>query len=141
MGRQLDALVKLVARLRAPKGCPWDRKQTHASLIPYLRSEAKELAAALKKGRWHEIEDELGDILLQVLLHSEIAREAGRFDVEDVARSQLLKLKRRHPHVFGRRRFKTDKEVLKHWDEVKGAERALRAKDVARRASARRRGS
>src|SRR5207302_7811978 len=105
-------LAALVARLRSARGCPWDRKQTHLSLIKYLREEAGELERALKKGRWHEIEDELGDLLLQILLHAEIKKEEGRFDIQDVARSQHLKLKRRHPHVFGKKKFKTAEEVL-----------------------------
>jgi uncharacterized protein YabN with tetrapyrrole methylase and pyrophosphatase domain len=90
---------------------------------------------ALRRGKAHEIEDELGDLLLQVLLHSEIAKEKGRFDIQDVAKSQFLKLKRRHPHVFGHRRFKTAEEVLLNWDEIKVAERKLRRRDLARRAS------
>ena len=135
MSRPLDRLVKLIARLRAPGGCPWDRRQTHRSLIPYLKEEAAELAVALKKGEWHHIEDELGDVLLQVLLHAEIAREKGQFDIQDVARSQYLKLKRRHPHVFGSRKFKTAGEVLRNWDAVKSRERDLRSRDVRRRES------
>jgi len=130
---ELDRLAGLVARLRGTKGCPWDRKQTHLSLIKYLREEAKELEHALKKGKWHEIEDELGDILLQVFLHSEIAREKGQFDIQDVAKSQFLKLKRRHPHVFGDRKFSTAEEVLLNWDEIKKTEKVLRARDIGRR--------
>lgn len=138
----LDDLVGLVARLRAPNGCPWDRVQTHRSLIRYLREEALELEKALVRGRWHEVEDELGDVLLQVLLHAQIAKEGGRFNIQDVARSQFLKLKRRHPHVFGSRAFKTAKDVKLHWDEIKVTEQALRRKDVKRRTvKASRRGS
>jgi MazG family protein len=131
--RPLDELIAVIARLRSPKGCPWDRKQTHVSLIRYLREEARELEHAIRKGAWHEIEDELGDLLLQIVLHAQIAREDGRFDIQDVARSQVLKLKRRHPHVFGGRRFKTAEEVVRHWDELKGLERRLRRGDVRRR--------
>lgn len=130
---ELGRLVALVARLRSPKGCPWDRKQTHVSLIKYLREEAREVEGAIKTGTWHEIEDELGDLLLQVLLHSEIARENGQFDIEDVAKSQYLKLRRRHPHVFGSRNFKTAEDVLRHWDEIKTVEREQRRRDVGRR--------
>ena len=132
--KPLDELVRVIARLRAPKGCPWDRKQTHASLIKYLREEARELEGAIRKGEWHELEDELGDLLLQILLHSQIAKEEGRFDIQDVARSQAVKLKRRHPHVFGSRRFRTAGEVLRHWGAIKEKERKLRRKDVSRRA-------
>ena len=129
----LSKLVRTVRFLRSPKGCPWDRKQTHLSLIQYLREEAKELEVALRRDRWHEIEDELGDLLLNVFLHAEIAREKGRFDIEDVARAQALKLRRRHPHVFGDKRFKTAQEVKRHWAVIKDAERRLRSEDVRRR--------
>jgi uncharacterized protein YabN with tetrapyrrole methylase and pyrophosphatase domain len=137
--KALDRLVGLVALLRSPKGCPWDRKQTHRSLIKYLNEEAKELSHALRRGRWHEIEDELGDVLLQVLLHAQIASEENRFDIQDVARSQYLKLKRRHPHVFAGRKFnlKTAEDVRRTWGIIKKEERALRRRDVAKRKKAR----
>jgi MazG family protein len=131
-----DQLVELVARLRAPGGCPWDRKQTHLSLIKFLREEAKELEQALRRGRWHEIEDELGDLLLQVLLHSQIAQEQGHFDIQDVALSQYRKLVRRHPHVFGRRKLSTAAAVLDSWAEIKAKERSQRHQDLKRRARA-----
>lgn len=135
---ELRKLVAVVARLRSPKGCPWDRAQTHKSLIKYLREEALEVEGAIKKGTWHDIEDELGDLLLQVFLHAEIAKEKGRFDLEDIAKSQRLKLERRHPHVFGDGvKFKTAEEVLDHWDEIKKGERKLRRADIARRAKRR----
>ena len=133
MGREWDKLVRLVAKLRSPTGCPWDRAQTHESLIPYLREEAKEVEQALKKGRWHEIEDELGDLVLQVLLHSQIASEKKQFSIEDVARSQRLKLTRRHPHVFADEKFKTPQDVKRNWAEIKGKERLQRDVDVKRR--------
>lgn len=133
MSRPLDQLVGLVARLRAPKGCPWDRKQTHLSLIRYLKEETREVEQALKGGKWDEIEDELGDLLLQVLLHSQIAKENKQFDIQDVARAQYLKLKRRHPHVFGDAEFRTAEEVLLNWDEIKVTERKLRRADLAKR--------
>ncbi len=130
----LAAVVRTVARLRSPKGCPWDRRQTHRSLIPYLREESRELAEALKAGAPHEIEDELGDVLFQVLLHARIAEEAGLFDIDDVAASLSLKLRRRHPHVFsGGPKFKTAGEVLRRWNAVKSRERLLRRRDAARR--------
>lgn len=133
MASSLDRLAGLITRLRSPRGCPWDRKQTHLTLIPYLREEARELEKALRKGRWHEIEDELGDLLLQVLLHAQIASEKGIFDIQDVAKSQYLKLKRRHPHVFGSRSLRTAEEVLRDWDEIKASERARRKVEVDRR--------
>ncbi len=140
MARGLKKLETVVARLLGPRGCPWDRAQTHKTLIPYLREESKELADALKGGRWHEIEDELGDILFHIYFHSMIAQKAGDFSLSDVAESQAVKLMRRHPHVFGRsRRFKTEKDVRKHWDEIKSVERATRAKEVAARMAKKRR--
>jgi uncharacterized protein YabN with tetrapyrrole methylase and pyrophosphatase domain len=137
MAKALGELKAVVARLRSPNGCPWDRKQTHRSLIPFVREESAELVAALKGGRWHEIEDELGDILFHVMLLARVAEEKGWFTLEDVARSQALKLRRRHPHVFARdRKFDTAAEVLRHWQEIKSGERALRARDVAARGRA-----
>jgi uncharacterized protein YabN with tetrapyrrole methylase and pyrophosphatase domain len=120
-------LVALVERLRSKTGCPWDRAQTHVSLIKYLREESAEVEKALRRGKWDEIEDELGDLLLQVLLHAEIARE------------KALKLHRRHPHVFGGGKKYADADaVLADWKTVKGYERALRARDVKARRRARR---
>lgn len=138
MARGLRKLEAVVARLLSPRGCPWDREQTHKSLIPYLREESRELADALKGGRWHEIEDELGDLLFHIYFHSMIAQKAGHFSLHDVAESQAKKLMRRHPHVFGgRRKFKNAKEVRDHWDEIKSRERALRAREVEARGAKR----
>ncbi|MFI5345465.1 MAG: MazG nucleotide pyrophosphohydrolase domain-containing protein [Elusimicrobiota bacterium] len=139
MAKALEQLKSVVARLRAPNGCPWDRKQTHRSLIPFLREESEELAVALKRGRWDEMEDELGDILFHVMLHAKIAEENGHFTLEDVARSQAVKLQRRHPHVFARdRKFKSAEEVLAHWKSIKSLERTLRDRDVAKRSARKR---
>ncbi|HAM34388.1 MAG TPA: hypothetical protein DEB40_08915 [Elusimicrobia bacterium] len=129
----MHRLIRLVARLRSPRGCPWDRKQTHLTLIRFLNEETRELAAALRRGRWHEIEDELGDVLLQVLLHAQIASEKGLFNIEDVARSQHRKLVRRHPHVFGRRRLESAAAVLANWREIKRSERGQRRRDIQQR--------
>lgn len=130
---ELDRLISIVARLRGPKGCPWDRKQTPRSLLKYLREEAAEVERAVRKGRWHDLEDELGDLLLNILLQARIASERGLFEIQDVARSQALKLVRRHPHVFGSRRFKTAAEVRRNWHWIKAEERSLRAEDIAAR--------
>ncbi|HEX4046451.1 MAG TPA: MazG nucleotide pyrophosphohydrolase domain-containing protein [Elusimicrobiota bacterium] len=138
MAKALDQLKAVVARLRSPSGCPWDREQTHRSLIPFLREESAELAEALQGGRWHEMEDELGDLLFHVMLLAKIAQEQGLFTLDDVARSQALKLMRRHPHVFARdRTFGSAEEVLRHWKEIKATERALRDRDVAKRSAGR----
>lgn len=134
MARGLKKLETVVARLLGPRGCPWDRAQTHRTLVPYLREESKELADAIAGGRWHEIEDELGDLLFHIYFHSKIAEKAGHFSISDVAESQAKKLMRRHPHVFGRtRKFETEKDVRRHWDEIKAVERSQRAKEVAAR--------
>lgn len=134
MARGLKKLETVVARLLGPRGCPWDRAQTHKTLVPYLREESRELADAIKGGRWHEIEDELGDLLFHIYFHSKIAEKAGHFSISDVAECQAKKLMRRHPHVFGRtRKFKSEADVRKHWDEIKAVERATRAKEVAAR--------
>ncbi|MDE2039094.1 MAG: hypothetical protein KGO96_00605 [Elusimicrobia bacterium] len=138
---QFQRLAALIRRLRSPRGCPWDRAQTHLSLIPYLREEAREVEQALRAGKWHEIEDELGDLLLQVLLHAQIAAENGQFDIEDVARSQYIKLKRRHPHVFGNARLPSPADVKRRWAEIKAAERAKRSRDLEARARRRSRGA
>ena len=134
MSRGLPHLRRVVSRLLSKDGCPWDRAQTHESRIPYLREEAKELEDALAGGRWHEIEDELGDILFHVLFHAQLGARTGLFDLDRVAESQAVKLERRHPHVFLKDRvFRSPGEVLANWKTIKAGERALRARDVAAR--------
>ncbi len=125
--------VETVRRLRAPEGCPWDREQTHRSLVPYLLEESFELAEAIENGNDSKITEELGDVLLQIVLHAQIANETRRFDIEAVARSINEKMIRRHPHVFGDHEsgqtaadFKgiTSDQVLKNWQEIKATEKA-----------------
>src|SRR5262245_34861819 len=94
-------LVEIMRRLRAPGGCPWDREQDHASIKPYLIEEAYEVAEAIDNNDFDELRKELGDLLLQVVFHAQMADEAGRFNVEDVVRAINEKMTRRHPHVFG----------------------------------------
>jgi MazG family protein len=112
--------------LRSPEGCPWDREQTHRSLVPYLIEESFELAEAIENGDDSKIREELGDVLLQVVLHTQIASETGRFDVGDVARGINEKMIRRHPHVFGEKNLDnrqiTSNEVLKNWQRIKAEE-------------------
>jgi tetrapyrrole methylase family protein/MazG family protein len=115
--------VALQARLRAPNGCPWDREQTHDSLRTYLLEETYEVLEALDAADDARLADELGDLLLQVVFHAEIAREQGRFDVRDVIRHIHEKLVRRHPHVFGSVRARTAAQVLKNWEQLKQEER------------------
>ncbi len=122
-GALFEALVALQARLRAPNGCPWDREQTHQTLRTYLIEEAYEVLEALESGDDKKFQDELGDLLLQVVFHAELAREDGRFDISDVIEAIHRKLVRRHPHVFGKVRARTSADVLKNWEQLKAAER------------------
>ncbi|MCL6548720.1 MAG: MazG family protein [Alicyclobacillus sp.] len=115
-------VAQLVARLRAPGGCPWDRRQTHESLRPYVLEEAYEVAEAIDKGDPEALAGELGDLFLQVLLHAQIAQEAGDFSIRDVYAALSDKLIRRHPHVFGDRRAKDAAEAERLWREAKGKE-------------------
>ena len=123
----LDALAELIAvvdRLRDPDGgCPWDLEQTHTSLIPYVLEEAHEVADAIRHGDDRHLREELGDLLLQVLLHARIAAEAGRFDLEAVARGIRDKLVRRHPHVFAGAEAADSAAVRGHWEAIKEQER------------------
>lgn len=118
----LRDLIEVVAQLRGPAGCPWDRAQTHHTLVPYLLEEAYEAAQAVSDGYPEEMRDELGDVLLQVLLHAQIEAEAGRFGIEDVADALRAKLVRRHPHVFAGGQADTADEVRLKWEEIKGKE-------------------
>jgi tetrapyrrole methylase family protein/MazG family protein len=124
-GEWFEKLVAVQKRLRAPKGCPWDREQTHATLRSYLIEEAYEVLDALDSGDDAKFAEEMGDLLLQVVFHSEIARERGRFSVADVIRSIHDKMVRRHPHVFGKVRAKDSAEVLRNWERIKAEERLV----------------
>ena len=118
-----------MARLRSPKGCPWDRKQTHKTLLKYLFEEAKEFKQSVRKKDYRNMEEELGDILLQVLFHAQIAKERGRFTIDDVVKTLMRKLTLRHPHVFGYkaehrrllrgRSLKSAQDILDNWDVLK----------------------
>lgn len=121
--REFEGLLKVVEFLRGPDGCPWDKEQTHQSLTRYAIEEAHELAEALDSGNQAEMREELGDVLLQVVLHSEIARQEGRFNIYDVIETISEKMVRRHPHVFGDVKAETSEEVLKNWSEIKAAEK------------------
>jgi XTP/dITP diphosphohydrolase len=120
-------LIAVVARLREPRtGCPWDLEQTHASLVPYLLEEAHEVADAIRHGDDNHLAEELGDLLLQVVLHGQIAGEAGRFDLAAIARGISAKLVRRHPHVFGGAEAADSTAVKEMWEAIKVQERAER---------------
>src|SRR5713226_2697543 len=122
-GPWFERLVTLQARLRAPNGCPWDREQTHATLRTYLVEEAYEVLDAMKSGDDAKFAEEMGDLLLQVVFHAQIAAEQGRFTVADVIREVHEKMVRRHPHVFGEKRAKDAAEVLRNWEQIKAQER------------------
>ena len=122
-GRQLDRLRAIMHRLRAPGGCPWDAEQTHGSLVSNLIEEAYEAVDAIQRCDLKHLEEELGDLLLQVVFHSELAEEAGHFDLDEVARGISEKLVRRHPHVFATSGAATSEAVLKQWDEIKRGEK------------------
>ena len=118
-----DTLEKIVAKLRAPDGCPWDRAQSHASLKPYLIEEAYEVLQALDEENTDKLCEEMGDLLLQILLHAQIAKEAREFSISDVIKSISTKLIRRHPHVFGQSTAANAEEVVLEWEEQKQNER------------------
>jgi tetrapyrrole methylase family protein / MazG family protein len=122
-------LVDIMARLRGPGGCPWDREQTPESLRPYLLEEVYEVLEAIDGGNAAAIRDELGDLLLQIVFQSELAREAGRFTVADVADAISEKLVRRHPHVFGDVAVRDAQEVARNWRRIKDEERRAKGEN------------
>jgi MazG family protein len=129
-GAWFEKLVALQARLRAPNGCPWDREQTHTTLRTFLIEEAYEVLDALESGDDQKFAEEMGDLLLQVVFHSQIAAEEGRFTVADVIREVHEKMVRRHPHVFGDQRAEDAEEVLKAWHQIKARERRAKAAET-----------
>src|SRR5438105_1416259 len=128
-GEWFEKLVAVQARLRAPKGCPWDREQTHETLRTYLLEEAYEVLEALDTGDDRKFAEEMGDLLLQIVFHSQIAQEEGRFSVADVIREIHDKMIRRHPHVFGETRARDSAEVLRNWERIKAEERRARKEE------------
>lgn len=124
--KNMEELIDIVAKLRGDGGCPWDREQTHTSLKKGCIEEACEVVCGIniydKTGNPDNLKEELGDLLLQILLHAQIAKEEGLFDIEDVCGELSEKLIRRHPHVFGDVCVKDSEEVLKNWDEIKKTE-------------------
>ncbi|HEY2083999.1 MAG TPA: MazG family protein [Verrucomicrobiae bacterium] len=119
----IDDLLKVMAKLRSPKGCPWDREQDHQSLRWHAVEEVYELLDAIESRDDHDLEEELGDLLLQVVFHCQLAKERGAFDFEKVARHITEKLIRRHPHVFGTTKVKNVDEVWANWEKIKRAEK------------------
>ena len=126
MTDSISRLREIVAQLRAPNGCPWDREQTHVSLKPHLLEECYELFDAIDDGNSAELREELGDLLLQVVMHSQMAAERGEFTFDSVADGIANKLVHRHPHVFGDVELATSEAVLKHWEILKRAEKQER---------------
>ncbi len=122
--REMTELLELMARLRDPdNGCPWDREQTYATIVPHTIEEAYEVADAIARADWTEFQSELGDLLFQVVFYAQIAREEGRFDFADVARGIVEKMTRRHPHVFGDARYADAAEQTAAWEQLKAAEK------------------
>ncbi len=125
---EFDRLKQIIARLRGEDGCPWDREQTHVSLKPACMEEAAEVVCGINiledTGNGDNLKEELGDLLLQVVLHAQIAEEEGLFTLEDVCRGISEKMGRRHPHVFGRETVNQSGEVVTRWNDIKKAEKA-----------------
>jgi len=122
----VERLLSVMRRLRAPDGCPWDRKQTHKSLVPYLLEEAAEAADAILSDDREATVEELGDVLLQVAFHAVIAEEEGGWRYDDVEEAIVTKLIHRHPHVFGEAQVESADEVLANWERLKAAEGKVR---------------
>jgi ATP diphosphatase len=125
-GERFERAVEIMARLRAPGGCPWDREQTFDSITPYTLEETYEVLEAIDNRDWPELTGELGDLLLQVLFYSQMAREEGHFSVDDVLERLSTKLVDRHPHVFGEVKADTSAEVLRNWEALKAEEKKKR---------------
>jgi nucleoside triphosphate diphosphatase len=126
--RDISRLIEIMAALRTPKtGCPWDLEQDFSSIAPYTIEEAYEVADAIARNDLDDLEDELGDLLLQVAFHSRMAQEQGAFDFGDVVQAITAKLIRRHPHVFGDRNAGDPQSVKRQWDEIKAQEKQAKA--------------
>ncbi len=125
-GEKFERAVSIMARLRAPGGCPWDREQTFDSIKPYTLEEAYEVLEAIDNRDWDELPGELGDLLLQVLFYAEMAQEDGRFSIDDVLERLSTKLVNRHPHVFGDVKAETSADVLRNWEALKAEEKKKR---------------
>ena len=127
----INELIKVVSTLRDPvNGCPWDIKQNHESLIPYAIEEAHEVADAIRYGNDENLCDELGDLLLQVIFHAQIANEENRFGFQEIAKAASRKMIRRHPHVFGDKKCDDLQEVQESWESIKEAEKNLPHSDT-----------
>ncbi len=126
--KEVSCLLEIMARLRDPKtGCPWDQRQSYASILPYTLEEAYEVADAIQRRDFAELRDELGDLLFQIAFYCQIAQEEQRFDFQDVARGICDKMVRRHPHVFADAQYHDDEQLHSAWEQAKADERAQRA--------------
>lgn len=121
-GKKFEELVEIMARLRAPGGCPWDREQSYKDIAAHTLEETHEVLAAIDEENYDALKEELGDLLLQILFYSQIASEEGRFNINDVIESISKKLIHRHPHVFGKTEVSSSKEVLERWEALKKEE-------------------
>jgi len=120
---KFNELKELFDTLHGPRGCLWDKKQTHKTILSHLGEEVDEFVRAVRSGDVANMKEELGDVLLHVMFHSKLAQKAGKFDVEDVIDELIRKLKRRHPHVFGNEKVKSSKEIIRNWEKIKAEER------------------
>jgi MazG family protein len=127
----IDELRRTIARLRGPGGCPWDQEQTHQSLTRCLIDECSELLDTIDRLDMPHMREELGDVLIQVIFHAQLAEEAGMFDLEAVAREVNEKLVRRHPHVFGEGRLETSEQVMTQWEQIKAVEKKAKGSPPA----------
>ncbi|MFH1877510.1 MAG: MazG nucleotide pyrophosphohydrolase domain-containing protein [Candidatus Omnitrophota bacterium] len=116
-------LKRVFETLHGPNGCVWDKEQTHQSLVKSLREETRELIQAIKSEDPEHMKEELGDVLLQVMFHAQIASKEKKFDIEDVIDVLIKKLKRRHPHVFGKAKVKSSAQVVRNWNKIKAMEK------------------
>ena len=121
--KKFDKLVDIIATLRGENGCPWDKKQTHDSLLPFLFEESNEVADTIVSQDYKHLQEELGDLLLQIVLHSQIAKENNHFSISDVIDSISEKMIRRHPHIFSGVKVESEDDVNRLWDEIKKQER------------------
>ncbi len=129
--KEFDQLVEIVNKLRGEKGCPWDKEQTHTSLIPHLIEESQEVIDTLIREDYTHLKEELGDLLLQIIFHSQIEKEKNNFTIKEVLSDLCKKLVRRHPHVFGEKEVSSSKEVIKLWEEIKSDEKRDKLEDIS----------
>jgi len=121
--KQISRLISILADLRGPNGCPWDKEQTYKDINPYMLEEVHEVMEAIDNNDFEELKKELGDLLMHIVFHCQLASEEGRFTLADVAEAVCEKLIRRHPHVFGETKVKDSEEVLRNWEKIKAEER------------------